>query len=223
MKNKQAGSGVCWWYQLGLGLGLLLSAALAQAQVAIESVSGSIQSGVEVVRIDLSEALSALPAGFSIQSPARIALDFPDVISAIGRSTIEVNQGNLTSVSVVQAGSRSRVVINLKQSTTYKAQWQGKSLLVVLDAVASSSPAPASQLFTETQARGVLPLRDLDFRRGDGGSGRVVVSLPNSQVGVDIRQQGQLLVVDFMKTSLPEGLRRRLDVNDFGTPVKTIT
>jgi type IV pilus assembly protein PilQ len=223
MKNKQVGSGARWWHQLGLGLGLLLSAALAQAQVAIESVSGSIQSGVEVVRIDLSEALGAMPAGFSIQSPARIALDFPDVISAIGRSTIEVNQGNLTSVSVVQAGSRSRVVINLKQSTTYKAQWQGKSLLVVLDAVAGAAPAPAAQVFAETQTRGVLPLRDLDFRRGDGGSGRVVVSLPNSQVGVDIRQQGQLLVVDFMKTSLPEGLRRRLDVNDFGTPVKTIT
>jgi type IV pilus assembly protein PilQ len=223
MKNKQVGSGARWWHQLGLGLGLLLSAALAQAQVAIESVSGSIQSGVEVVRIDLSEALGAMPAGFSIQSPARIALDFPDVISAIGRSTIEVNQGNLTSVSVVQAGSRSRVVINLKQSTTYKAQWQGKSLLVVLDAVAGAAPAPAAQVFAETHTRGVFPLRDLDFRRGDGGSGRVVVSLPNSQVGVDIRQQGQLLVVDFMKTSLPEGLRRRLDVNDFGTPVKTIT
>ena len=223
MKNKHVGSGARWWHQLGLGLGLLLSAALAQAQVAIESVSGSMQSGVEVVRIDLSEALSALPAGFSVQSPARIALDFPDVVSAIGRSTIDVNQGNLTSVSVVQAGSRSRVVINLKQPTTYKTQWQGKSLLVVLDAVAGSAPAPAAQVFAETQTRGVLPLRDLDFRRGDGGSGRVVVSLPNSQVGVDIRQQGQLLVVDFMKTSLPEGLRRRLDVNDFGTPIKTIT
>jgi type IV pilus assembly protein PilQ len=223
MKNKQVGSGARWWHQLGLGLGLLLTAALAQAQVAIESVSGSLQSGVEIVKIDLSEALAALPASFSIQSPARIALDFPDVVSAIGRSTIEVNQGNLRSVSVVQAGSRSRVVINLKQSTTYKTQWQGKSLLVMLDAVAGSAPAPAAQGFAEAQARGVLPLRDLDFRRGDGGSGRVVVSLPNSQVGVDIRQQGQLLVVEFMKTSLPEGLRRRLDVNDFGTPVKTIT
>jgi type IV pilus assembly protein PilQ len=191
--------------------------------VAIESVSGSLQSGVEVVKIDLSEALGALPAGFSIQSPARIALDFPDVISAIGRSTIEINQGNLTSVSVVQAGTRSRVVINLKQPTTYKTQWQGKSLLVVLNAVAGSAPAPAAQSFAENQNRGVLPLRDLDFRRGDEGAGRVVVSLPNSQVGVDIRQQGQLLVVEFMKTSLPEGLRRRLDVNDFGTPVKTIS
>lgn len=223
MKNKPIGSGARWWHQLGLGLGLLLTAALAQAQVAIESVSGSLQSGVEVVKIDLSEALGAMPAGFLIQSPARIALDFPDVISAIGRSTIEVNQGNLTSVSVVQAGSRTRVVINLKQSTTYTTQWQGKSLLVVLNAVAGSASVPAAQVFAETQSRGVLPLRDLDFRRGEGGSGRVVVSLPNSQVGVHIRQQGQLLVVEFMKTSLPEGLRRRLDVNDFGTPVKTIT
>jgi len=223
MKNSHVGTGGRWWHQLGLGLGLLLTTALAQAQVAIESVSGSLQSGVEVVRIDLSEALSALPAGFSIQSPARIALDFPDVVSAIGRSTIEVNQGNLKSVSVVQAGSRSRVVINLKQPTTYKTQWQGKSLLVSLDALAGSAPAPAARLFAENQNRGVLPLRDLDFRRGDEGAGRVVVSLPNSQVGVDIRQQGQLLVVEFMKTSLPEGLRRRLDVNDFGTPVKTIS
>ncbi len=223
MKNKHMGSVARWWHQLGLGLGLLLASALAQAQVAIESVSGSLQSGVEVVKIDLSEALGALPAGFSIQSPARIALDFPDVVSAIGRSTIEVNQGNLRSVSVVPAGSRSRVVINLKQSTTYKTQWQGKSLLVVLDAVAGFASAPAAQVFAEAPVRGVMPLRDLDFRRGDGGSGRVVVTLPNSQVGVDIRQQGQLLVVEFMKTSLPEGLRRRLDVNDFGTPVKTVT
>lgn len=223
MKNSHVGTGGRWWHQLGLGLGLLLTTALAQAQVVIESVSGSLQSGVEVVKIDLSQALSTLPTGFSIQSPARIALDFPDVGSAIGRSTIEVNQGNLKSVSVVQAGSRSRVVINLKQPTTYKTQWQGKSLLVSLDALAGSAPAPAARLFAENQNRGVLPLRDLDFRRGDEGAGRVVVSLPNSQVGVDIRQQGQLLVVEFMKTSLPEGLRRRLDVNDFGTPVKTIS
>ncbi|MEY4138175.1 MAG: hypothetical protein RLZZ371_357 [Pseudomonadota bacterium] len=223
MKNSQVSVCGSWWRQFGLCLSMLLAATLAQAQVAIESVSGSMQSGVEIVKIDLSEALSALPAGFAIQSPARIALDFPDVVSSIGRSTIEVNQGNLKSVNVVQAGTRSRVVINLKQPTTYKTQWQGKSLLVMLDALAGASPAPAAQVFAESQSRGVLPLRDLDFRRGDGGSGRVVVALPNSQVGVDIRQQGQLLVVEFMKSSLPEGLRRRLDVNDFATPVKTIT
>jgi len=202
---------------------LLMASSLVQAQVAIESVTGSLQSGVEVVRVDLSQALTELPTGFSIQSPARIALDFPNVVSAMGRSNIEVNQGNLKSVSVVQAGNRTRVVLNLKQFTTYKTQLQGKSLLVVLDALTGAAPAPVAQVFAENQSRDTLPLRDLDFRRGEEGSGRVIVALPNNQVGVDIRQQGQTLVVEFMKTTLPEGLRRRLDVADFGTPVKTVT
>jgi type IV pilus assembly protein PilQ len=135
----------------------------------------------------------------------------------MGRSNIEVNQGNLKSVSVVQAGNRTRVVLNLKQFTTYKTQLQGKSLLVVLDALTGAAPAPVAQVFAENQSRDTLPLRDLDFRRGEEGSGRVIVALPNNQVGVDIRQQGQTLVVEFMKTTLPEGLRRRLDVADFGT------
>ena len=71
--------------------------------------------------------------------------------------------------------------------------------------------------------RQTLPIKDLDFRRGDEGAGRIVVTLPNNQVGVDIRQQGQKLVVEFMKSTLPEGLRRRMDVADFGTPVQTVT
>ncbi len=202
---------------------LLLAAGLAQAQVAIESVNGSLQGGVEVVKVDLSQALTDLPAGFSIQSPARIALDFPNVVSAMGRSNIEVNQGNLKSVSVVQAGNRTRVVLNLKQFTTYKTQIQGKSLLVILDALVGAAAAPAVQVFAENKNRDTMPLRDLDFRRGEESTGRIVVSLPNNQVGVDIRQQGQTLVVEFLKTTLPEGLRRRLDVADFGTPVKTVS
>ncbi len=203
--------------------GLLLVSAAAHAQTAIQAVTGSLQGGAEVVKIDLSEVLPALPNGFSIQSPARIALDFPGVVSAMGRSTVEINQGNLKSVSVVQAGDRTRVVLNLKQYTAYKTQIQGKSLYVSLDAVAIVAPAVAPTVFAENLNRDAMPLRDLDFRRGEDASGRVIVSLPNDQVGVDIRQQGQTLVVEFMKTTVPEGLRRRLDVADFGTPVKTIT
>ncbi len=209
--------------QVWLIASLLMASALAHAQVAIEAVTGSLQSGVEVVRIDLNKALAAVPSGFTIQSPARIALDFPDVVSAMGRTNIDVNQGNLKSVSVVQAGNRTRVVLNLKQATAYKTQLQGKSLLVVLEAVPGAAPVAAAQVFAENQSRDSMPLRDLDFRRGEEGSGRVVVALPNNQVGVDIRQQGQTLVVEFMKTTLPEGLRRRLDVADFGTPVKTVS
>ena len=206
---------------------------MAHAQGAIQSVTGSIQGGSEVLRIDLSEAPQALPSGFSIQSPARIALDFPGTANAMGRSTVDLNQGNLRSASVVQAGDRTRVVLNLKQPTSYKAQVQGKSLLVILDPVAAVAvPATASTSntatsttthFAESQNEGIYPLKDVDFRRGSDNAGRVIVALANNQVGVDIRRQGANLVVDFLRTSLPEGLRRRMDVTDFGTPVKLIT
>lgn len=200
----------------------LLVGQFAFAQGAIESVSGALQGGNEVVRIDLSEALTALPTGFAIQSPARIALDFPGVANAMGRSTVEINQGNLRSVSVVQAGERTRVVLNLKQSAAYKAEIVGKSLIVSLGATELANTKPVSA-FAEPIARVAAPLKDVDFRRGADGAGRVIVTLPNNQVGVDIRQQGQGLVVEFMKSSLPEGLRRKLDVADFGTPVKSVT
>ena len=202
---------------------LLVSfSGLAFAQPSIEAVSGSMQGGGEVVKIDMSQALTALPTGFAIQSPARIALDFPGVSNAMGRSTVEINQGNLRSVSVVQAGERTRVVLNLKQPAAYKAEIQGKSILVALEPVVASGPAAVTN-FAENRNRDSAPLKDLDFRRTADGAGRVVVTLPNNQVGVDIRQQGQTLVVDFMKSTLPEGLRRKLDVSDFGTPVKSVT
>jgi type IV pilus assembly protein PilQ len=224
MNDNNFGVSKRMWQQLFLTSSLMLLAVAAKAQGAIESVTGSIQGGVEVVRIDLSQELKAVPTGFSIQSPARIALDFPGVANAMGRSTVDINQGNLKSVSVVQAGDRTRVVLNLKQYAAYKTQLQGKSLLVVLESAAVAAPsASTAPVFAETRARDTAPLKDLDFRRGEEGSGRVVVSLPNNQVGVDIRQQGQTLVVEFMKSTLPEGLRRRLDVTDFGTPVQTVT
>ena len=223
--NKQNDSIVSrMWQRLSLAALLSLVALGAQAQSAIEAVSGSLQGGVEVVKIDFSQPLTAVPTGFSIQSPARIALDFPGIANAMGRSTVEVNQGNLRTVNVVQVGERTRVVLNLKQATPYKAQLQGKSLLIVLEAVAGGAPsATVAPVFAESRNRDNLPLKDVDFRRGEEGSGRIVVGLPNNQVGVDIRQQGQTLVVEFMKSSLPEGMRRRLDVADFATPVQTVT
>lgn len=212
------------WQQLLVVAAFMLTAMAVQAQSAIESVTGSMQGGVEVIKIDLTQPLAAIPTGFSIQSPARIALDFPGVSNAIGRSTIDINQGNLKSVSVVQAGDRTRVVLNLKQPTTYTAQLQGKSLLVMLDTVmAVASTSATAPVFSGNNNRDTLPLKDLDFRRGEDNAGRIVVSLPNNQVGVDIRQQGKGLVVEFMKSTLPEGMRRRLDVTDFGTPIQTVT
>ena len=204
---------------------------LAWAQNAIQSITSSQQAGTEVVRIEMSQPLAAVPAGFSVQSPPRIAIDLPGVSNAIGRNLVEVNQGNLRSVAVAQAGERTRLVLNLKQASGYRAQVQGNTLLLVLDvtgpaaeavAAAPAATPAAGATFAPAQNATNLPLREIDFRRGSDGAGRVIVGLPSTQVGVDIRQQGQTLVVEFLRSSLPEALRRRLDVTDFGTPVKSI-
>ncbi|MET3184353.1 UNVERIFIED_ORG: type IV pilus assembly protein PilQ [Variovorax guangxiensis] len=222
--NKQIFALARWLRACAFLLLALGSLAAAQAQNRIESVTGSLQAGSEVLRVDFSEPLTAEPNGFAIQSPARIALDFPGTTSSLGREAIDMSQGNLRSVNVVQAGERTRLVLNLKQATAYKAEVRGKSLLVTLQSAAGPAlVTPASATFAENRNRDVLPLRDVDFRLGTEGAGRVIVSLPNDQVGVDIRQQGKGLVVEFTKSQLPEGLNRKLDVADFGTPVQTVS
>lgn len=203
--------------------GLMVSAA-GWAQSAIEAVSGFTQGGAEVLRIDLSQAPTALPTGFTIQSPARIALDFPATSSTLSRPSVELNQGNLRSATVVEAGDRTRVVLNLRQPTAYRTRIDGRSVVVTLDPAPVTAPTTAARpVFAESTTSDVAALRDIDFRRSGDAAGRVIVSLPSNQVGVDLRQQGPALVVEFLKSSLPEGLRRRLDVADFGTPVQTIT
>ena len=215
---------VFWGAVLSAAFFAASAPATAQAQNSIQSVSGSIQGGIEVIRIDLTEPLTAIPTGFSIQTPARIALDFPGVGNSMGRTAVDLNLGNLRSANVIQAGERTRVVLNLKAVTAYKAEIQGKSLLITLEQPAVATPtASTPPVFAESRNRDILPLKDIDFRRGTDSAGRIVVDLANNQVGVDIRQQGQTLVVEFLKSALPEGLRRRLDVADFGTPVQTVT
>ena len=226
------------WRSRAVALTLLLGASVSvMAQNAIQAVSSTQQGGSDVVRIELSEALSALPVGFAVQTPPRIAIDLPGVGNALGKSSVEVNQGNLRSINIAQSGERTRLVLNLKKAGNYRAELQGKVLLLTLDsaaapvtaetaapAVRSGVPAAAEPVrFAESLNRNPLALKDVDFRRGGDGAGRVVVELANNQVGVDIRQQGQSLVVEFLRSTLPDNLRRQLDVTDFGTPVQTIT
>ncbi|UVH58389.1 type II secretion system secretin GspD [Variovorax paradoxus] len=121
-------------------LGLLAAGAVgtACAQNAIKAVASAMQQGVEVIQIDLARPLAAVPGSFSVASPARIALDFLGATNDVGRAAIEVNQPNLRSINVVQAGERSRVVLNLRQPVPYTAELQGNSVRVTLQAVAAA-------------------------------------------------------------------------------------
>lgn len=216
----------------------LLAAApvISFAQNAIQSVTNGLQGGSEVIRLEFSEPLTAVPKGFALQSPARVALDLPGVRNATGQNLQEINQGNLRSLALAQGSDRTRLVLNLKQSTRYRAEIDGKTLIVTLDPVSvggvvAAAAAPVAVgagkadtvRFADPQNASPERLRDIDFRRGKDGAGRVVVDLPSNQVGVDIRQQGQNLIVEFLRSSASEGLRRRLDVTDFGTPVQAVT
>lgn len=195
----------------------------------VQSVTGSMQGGGEVVRIELTEPLAEPITGFAIQSPARIALDFPGTSNGMGQSLVEIQQGNLSTANVVEASGRTRVVLNLKTATTYSTEINGNSVLVFLDPTkqASAMQPPSSSnrrlIPSSEEQAGNVVLKDIDFRRGSDGAGRLVVNLGSAMVNADVRQEGKGLTIELMKTSLPEGLRRRLDVIDFATPVQTIT
>ena len=224
---QQETFGMGHWRALGIGVAALFSALLAtqaQAQISIRSINSVQQAGVEVVRIEMSQPLTELPKGFTVQSPPRIAIDLPGVVNGIGRNLVEVNQGNLRSANVAQAGDRTRVVLNLRQPSGYRAELQDNALLLILESAPGVAKNPAEPLhFAASLNAQTQLLRDIDFRRGQDNAGRIVVNLPSNQVGVDIQQQGQNLVVEFLRSSLPENLRRRLDVSDFGSPVQSIS
>ncbi len=195
----------------------------------IESVTSAQQGNTTYLRIALAGKPKVLPPSFSVSNPPRIAFDFPETENRAGQNTIDLPHGDVRSVSLVQAGSRSRVVLSLKRPLTYSTEMDGNAIVVKLDPVISTAAAPVSQTtynFAKAEPSNAAAtgpaLRDLDFRRGKEGEGRIVVDLSDAQTGVDIQQRGQTIVVDFLKAKLPENLRRRLDVADFGTPVRAV-
>ena len=213
---------------------IIFWATAALGQNSLQGLSAAIQGGQEMVTLDLAQGLSELPSGFVLQSPARIALDLPGMLNLAGRSSFEFRLGRLKSASLVQSGERLRLVLNLQESTGYSLRLNGRSLVVLLlppagaagavgDVGAAGSVLALAAPLPPAGSRTLEALRDLDFRLGTDGAGRIIVSLANDQVGVDVRQQGQTLVAEFLQSSLPEGLRRRMDVTDFATPVQTVS
>jgi type IV pilus assembly protein PilQ len=200
--------------------------AVAQTPLnSVEAFNVSQQSGRVIVKLTLKEALKAQPGSFTVANPARIAFDLPNTLNGLGRNSQTIGEGELLSMNMVQAGERTRMVLNLRRSVGYDTQIEGNNLVIILAAapvVAGAGGAAAVTHFVEAKQQDTHTVRDIDFRRGKAGEGRIVVDLSDSSTGIDIRAQGQNLVIDFFKTSLPDKLRRRLDVTDFGTAVQSI-
>jgi len=216
--------GACAW--LLAALALAGAPAGAQTTNTIDSLSVTKgASGRTLVRFTLKAPPATPPAGFAIANPARVALDFLDTGNGLGRTTQEISDATLRSVNVVQAGNRTRVVLNLNKPQTFETQVEGNVVQVTLFDQSDTLDAKAQpvQRFAEARPGDVQhALRDVDFRRGTNGEGRIIVELSDNSTGIDIRQQGKLLIVDFIGTSVPRNLERRLDVQDFATPVVSV-
>ncbi len=205
----------------------LASPVLAQTVAAnsIEAINAAPQGTDIAIRIDLKEPLATAPTGFSVAKPAKIAFDFPSTANGLGKNSQVFKEGDLQSVNVVEAGGRTRLVLNLTRSMKYTTRLDGKSLYVVLSEIPAVPDSLAQRVtrFTEETAIGRRhALQDVVFRRGKDGEARIIVDLSDAGTGIDIRQQGKNLIVDFIKTNVPDNLRRKLDVTDFGTPVTAV-
>ena len=200
----------------------LLAAHVAQAQNAVESFNVTQQGGSVIVRVGFKNAISAQPGSFTVANPARIAFDFADTANGLGRNSQDIGEGDLRSMHVVQVGERTRMVFNLRNMMRYDTKVDGRSLLITMTPSAAPAVAGASR-FAEGRADLSHTVKDINFRRGRSGEGRIVVDLSDTSTGIDIRQQGQTVIVEFLKANLPDNLRKRFDVVDFGTPVQTFS
>ena len=198
-------------------------------QNAIESIKVAQQGGVTNLKLTFRTPLTTPPVGFSVASPARIALDFVNTTNGLGKNTQSFNEGDLRSANIVQSDDKTRVVLNLNRAMAYETTIEGNSLLIALVPSAGKTWLEGGvdkqvEHFSQAQPRvATNSIRDIAFRRGKDGEARISVDMSDPSASIDIRQQGQSLIVDFIKVSVPESLRKKLDVTDFATPVVSIS
>jgi len=204
---------------------MLCASMVWAADNSIQSINVAPQGDAVTVKVVLKDPVTEVPASFSVANPSRIAFDFRNTSNGLGRNTEPVSGAGLRSINIVQSGDRTRLVMNLLQSMTHEAKIVDGALLITLNGVKAPETVGGKVAhFAEPQYSTVdHSIRDINFRRGQNGEGRVVVDLSDPNVGIDIRQQGQELIVEFMKATLPANLARKFDVVDFATPVTSVT
>ncbi len=174
----------------------------------------------------------ATPRGYTIEQPARIALDLPGVQNKLGSKNRELGVGNARSLTVVEAKDRTRLIVNLATLVPYTTRSEGSNLYVVVGGAGATSNSYASAapvsapVAKPAQPKPYVPagkaIRNIDFQRGEQGEGNVVIDLSDPTVSPDIQEQGGKIRLEFPRTQLPDNLRVRLDVKDFATPVQFV-
>ncbi len=212
-----------------IGLIAIAVAATAHAQPVIEDIAFSSRPGsMFEVRLDFSEAPPADFSAYTIEEPARIAIDFPGTKSALDQKRYSLPYGNATGVIVLESGDRTRLVLNLIKLVPYEAMISGTELILLVGQESGgeyAKPSTADGILESqvTQVDGARSsLTDLQFRRSEAGEGRLILALSDPSVDVNVFSEGSLINLEFLATNVPESLLRRFDVTDFATPVTSV-
>jgi type IV pilus assembly protein PilQ len=210
-----------WWNrnfilstQIVVTIGLILLVNVAQA-AELRSLDYSALPGDKAkIQLTFSEPVSK-PHSFATDEPARIVIDLAGVRNTLTERTKQVNVGVTRSISAVEAGDRTRMVINLLEKVPYTISQQGNQMLIIID---DQQPVMSKR----STSTGSTSVTDIDFRRGESGEARLIVKLDGEGAAMDVRQERGDIVVELLNVTLPDNLRRRLDVIDFATPVHFI-
>jgi len=231
--NKPAGKKSMSIQRMVLGVGLMsvLQLAMAAERLTLKNVNFITLPGDEIeVKLAFDDAPPQLQS-YQIEKPARLVFDLPNTKNGLNSRYLSLGNGNARSLTVVDNQERTRVVVNLGELTNYATRIEGNDLILKIGKQESSSVISQSTPVAEkvvasskakTSAPKVLQVDDIDFHRGQQSDGQIDIQLSQASIPVDVQQQGNKIIARFIGAKLPEKLRRRLDVNDFATPVKTI-
>ena len=223
--NKTIGEGMGtkrrWVLAMGaLAVGMATSLSALAENVLQDVRYASAPGGKVDITLEFSEPVGDVQA-FTTDTPPRIAMDLPGTSNGLDKRRIVIGSGATSAVSAVEAGGRTRVVVDLFRPAGYTTRAAGNLLVLTVDAGAqpnslATGPDPTKKVATDLQ------VANIDFRRGENGSGRVILKFSGDGAAADMRTEDNRLVVDVANASIPEALRRRLDVTDFATPVKSL-
>jgi type IV pilus assembly protein PilQ len=206
-------------------VGLLLISAAAMAQNVLQDVRYASAAGGKVdITLQFSGPVGEVQA-FTTDSPPRIAIDLPGTKNGLATRRVAIGSGATSAVSAAEAGGRTRVVVDLFRPATYTTRSAGNLLVLTVDGGASSSSASAAMASPQDPSKrtaNTVSVSNIDFRRGDNGAGRVIMRFSSDQAAADMRNEGSQVVIDVSNATIPENLRRRLDVTDFATPVVSL-
>jgi type IV pilus assembly protein PilQ len=217
---------------LSLGLGLVLVAFMAAMPALAQQGGRQLQSidvqplpgqGLEL-RLRMNAAAPE-PMSFTIDDPARIAVDLPDTSLALPSTRQDINIGPVSTVLAAEANGRTRIVLNMSSLAPYTTRVEGDSVIIEIGGAGQAptfAAQPAQGAAAPAAAAGPRAITNVDFRRGPDGAGQVLVELNDPRTTIDVREEGGRIIVEFSDTSLPTELLRRLDVSDFATPVATV-